>query len=219
MAAPLLIADVPWLLYRSFFALPKSIVGSDGQPVNALLGTVNAILTFYRCAPAGAPSARRGGVHGRRAGGLPRAGLPGLSRPPRPDAGGARRAVAEGAGAARELRLDGRLERGAGGRRRDVLLRARRAAARRPGAAADRRPRPVRRRSASAWRSWSCSRAGTTARSVRPRCESATAWIPSRSRTSSRCAAIPPTACPARRASARRRPPSCCARTARSRPC
>ena len=47
MPAPLLIADVPWLLYRSFFGLPKSIVGSDGQPVNALLGTVNAILTFY----------------------------------------------------------------------------------------------------------------------------------------------------------------------------
>jgi 5'-3' exonuclease len=47
MPAPLLIADVPWLLYRSYFALPKSIVGSDGQPVNALLGTVNAILTFY----------------------------------------------------------------------------------------------------------------------------------------------------------------------------
>jgi 5'-3' exonuclease len=45
--APLLIADVPWLLYRSYFALPKSIVGASGQPVNALLGTVNAILTFY----------------------------------------------------------------------------------------------------------------------------------------------------------------------------
>ena len=41
---PLLTADVPWLLYRSFFALPKSIVGSDGRPVNALLGTVNALL-------------------------------------------------------------------------------------------------------------------------------------------------------------------------------
>src|ERR1700733_5816442 len=47
MPAPLLIADVPWLLYPSYFALPKSIIGSDGQPVNALLGTVNAILTFY----------------------------------------------------------------------------------------------------------------------------------------------------------------------------
>jgi 5'-3' exonuclease len=44
--APLLIADVPWLLYRSFFALPKSIVDGNGQPVNALLGTANAILTL-----------------------------------------------------------------------------------------------------------------------------------------------------------------------------
>jgi 5'-3' exonuclease len=43
--AELLIADVPWLLYRSYFALPKSIVDADGQPVNALLGTVNAILS------------------------------------------------------------------------------------------------------------------------------------------------------------------------------
>jgi 5'-3' exonuclease len=42
--APLLIADVPWLLYRAYFALPKSIKGSDGRPVNALLGTVNALL-------------------------------------------------------------------------------------------------------------------------------------------------------------------------------
>jgi DNA polymerase-1 len=44
MAGPLLIADVPWLLYRSFFALPKSITGAGGRPVNALLGTVNALL-------------------------------------------------------------------------------------------------------------------------------------------------------------------------------
>ncbi len=47
MPAPLLLVDVPWLLYRSFFALPKSIVGTDGKPVNALLGTVNAILSVY----------------------------------------------------------------------------------------------------------------------------------------------------------------------------
>jgi 5'-3' exonuclease len=46
MAPPLLIADVPWLLYRSFFALPKSIVDGDGRPVNALLGTVNAVLSL-----------------------------------------------------------------------------------------------------------------------------------------------------------------------------
>ena len=46
MAGPLLTADVPWLLYRSFFALPKSIVDAEGRPVNALLGTVNAILAL-----------------------------------------------------------------------------------------------------------------------------------------------------------------------------
>jgi 5'-3' exonuclease len=46
MAGPLLIADVPWLLYRSYFALPKSIVDGEGRPVNALLGTVNALLAL-----------------------------------------------------------------------------------------------------------------------------------------------------------------------------
>ncbi len=45
MTAPLLIADTPWLLYRSFFALPRSITDGGGRPVNALLGTVNAILS------------------------------------------------------------------------------------------------------------------------------------------------------------------------------
>jgi 5'-3' exonuclease len=51
MSPPLLIADVPWLLYRSFFGLPKSIVGADGEPVNALLGTVNAILAVVDARP------------------------------------------------------------------------------------------------------------------------------------------------------------------------
>jgi DNA polymerase-1 len=41
---PLLIADIPWLLYRSYFALPSSIVDGEGAPVNALLGTVNVLL-------------------------------------------------------------------------------------------------------------------------------------------------------------------------------
>jgi 5'-3' exonuclease len=41
---PLLVVDAPSLLYRAFFALPKSIKGKDGKPVNALLGTVNLIL-------------------------------------------------------------------------------------------------------------------------------------------------------------------------------
>jgi DNA polymerase-1 len=52
MTEPLLIADVPWLLYRSYFALPKSITGNDGQPVNALLGTVNALLAATEARPA-----------------------------------------------------------------------------------------------------------------------------------------------------------------------
>jgi 5'-3' exonuclease len=52
MPEPLLIADVPWLLYRAFFALPKSIKGSNGEPVNALLGTVNALLAALEARPA-----------------------------------------------------------------------------------------------------------------------------------------------------------------------
>jgi len=31
-------------MYRAYYALPRSIKGSDGQPVNALLGTANAVL-------------------------------------------------------------------------------------------------------------------------------------------------------------------------------
>ena len=60
MPAPLLIADVPWLLYRAFFSLPKSIVGSDGEPVNALLGTVNALLAVLEARPARAVAACMG---------------------------------------------------------------------------------------------------------------------------------------------------------------
>ena len=44
MARPLLVVDGPSLLYRAFFALPTSIRGSDGEPVNALLGTANLVL-------------------------------------------------------------------------------------------------------------------------------------------------------------------------------
>ena len=44
MAAPLLAVDAPSLLYRAFFALPKSITDDDGRPVNALLGTINLVL-------------------------------------------------------------------------------------------------------------------------------------------------------------------------------
>ncbi len=44
MSGPLLVADVPFLLYRGFFALPSSIRGAQGNPVNALLGSVNNLL-------------------------------------------------------------------------------------------------------------------------------------------------------------------------------
>lgn len=44
MAAPLLVVDTPSMLYRAFYALPKTIKGADDQPVNALLGTANLVL-------------------------------------------------------------------------------------------------------------------------------------------------------------------------------
>jgi 5'-3' exonuclease len=44
MAGPLLVIDGPSLIYRAFFALPDSIKGADGTPVNALLGAANAVL-------------------------------------------------------------------------------------------------------------------------------------------------------------------------------
>jgi DNA polymerase-1 len=44
MSGPLLAVDAPFVLYRSFFALPDSIVGADKRPVNALLGAANVLL-------------------------------------------------------------------------------------------------------------------------------------------------------------------------------
>ncbi len=44
MPGPLLSVDGPYLLYRSFFALPDSIHGAEDRPVNALLGGANLLL-------------------------------------------------------------------------------------------------------------------------------------------------------------------------------
>lgn len=44
MPAPLLAVDTPSMLFRAYYALPDSIVGPDGTPVNALLGTANLVL-------------------------------------------------------------------------------------------------------------------------------------------------------------------------------
>ena len=41
----LLLVDAPFFLYRAFYALPSSIKGRDGMPVNAVLGSANAILS------------------------------------------------------------------------------------------------------------------------------------------------------------------------------
>jgi 5'-3' exonuclease len=41
---PLLVVDAPSMLFRAFYALPDTIKGADGRPVNALLGTANLIL-------------------------------------------------------------------------------------------------------------------------------------------------------------------------------
>jgi 5'-3' exonuclease len=44
LSRPLLAVDTPSMLFRAFYALPKSIVGPDGNPVNALLGAANLIV-------------------------------------------------------------------------------------------------------------------------------------------------------------------------------
>jgi DNA polymerase-1 len=44
MSAPLLVVDAPFVLYRSFYALPESITGVDDHPVGALLGSTNVLL-------------------------------------------------------------------------------------------------------------------------------------------------------------------------------
>jgi 5'-3' exonuclease len=44
MPSPLLAVDTPSLLYRAFYALPKTITDDKGMPVNALLGVSNLVL-------------------------------------------------------------------------------------------------------------------------------------------------------------------------------
>lgn len=43
---PLLVIDTPYLLFRSYYGLPRSITDDDKRPVNALLGTVNTVLAM-----------------------------------------------------------------------------------------------------------------------------------------------------------------------------
>ena len=48
LSAPLLVVDAPSVLFRAFYALPDSIKGPDGHPVNALLGAANLIVREVR---------------------------------------------------------------------------------------------------------------------------------------------------------------------------
>ncbi len=42
----MLVVDLPWLLYRSYFALPSSLKDTHGRPSGALLGAIGALLTL-----------------------------------------------------------------------------------------------------------------------------------------------------------------------------
>jgi DNA polymerase-1 len=46
VAAPLLIVDLPWLLYRSHFALPSSVVDDEGRRAGALRGSIESLLAL-----------------------------------------------------------------------------------------------------------------------------------------------------------------------------
>ena len=138
-SAPLLAVDAPSMLYRAFYALPDSIKGADGRPVNALLGTANLVLREVEQHRPRAvvlcfgPDARD----------LPRRGIPRLPRrPPR----GPRRPGAAVRGLSRTS------SRRSAGRRHPRLARGRRPARHlrppggrrgRPGPDPDRRSRHV----------------------------------------------------------------------------
>src|SRR3954454_25212110 len=99
---PLLVADAPHLLYRAFYALPDSITGPDGEPVNALLGSANALLQVIE------ERSPRAVVlcFGAEAARPPAGRLPGLPRPPPADAGRPREPVGQGARLLRGVRVD-----------------------------------------------------------------------------------------------------------------
>ena len=215
MPGPLLAVDAPFLLYRSFFALPDTIQGADGRPVNALLGAANVLL---RIAADRGPARDRGLL--RRRGGRTtgssstRPTTPTGRRSPTrwPGSSSRRRRSSRRSAGRRRARTDleaddllgslAHAEAAAGGEAliltgdRDMYQCAGDRVTRAVPEVGDQRLRGGRRR---------------------PRCSGATgsrrSWCP----TSSRCAAIPPTACPARPGSGRRPPPSCCSATARSR--
>ena len=213
MPGPLLAIDGPFVMYRSFFALPDSITDGDGHPVNALLGAVNLIL---RIAADAGPRAivvcwgAEAAVYRKQL-------YPDYhaARPPVP--GRAAVAVRPRRRAVRRVRLGLDGFRRARGRRSARVAGAGRVGRRRAGAADDRRSRHVSvrvrvglgRLPQAGVERLSGGRSGGGRQPLRDRPAS---WCP----TSSRCAAIRPTACPAPPGSAPRRPLICCVATARS---
>ena len=126
MPGPLLVTDAPHLLYRAFFALPDSITGPDGKPVNALLGSTNAMLQVIE------EHKPRAVVHcfGAEAADYRTEAYPAYHahRPPMPE--GLAVQWAQARGVLRGVRVDGARPRRARGRRPHALARARRGAPR-----------------------------------------------------------------------------------------
>ena len=211
MAAPLLAVDTPSMLYRAFFALPKSIKGDGRQAGQRAARHREPGPARDRAALAarGRPllRARRRRLPDRALRRLPRR-APARCRTccassgtwPRSSSPASAGPIADHD----SLEADDLLGSLAEGRGRG----------RRRGAADDRRPRHVPVRARRRHRPLRQHRRQARRRADRRRRgrAAATASRPSWCPTSSPSAAIPPTGSPARRASARRPPPSCCSR-------
>ena len=206
MSRPLLVIDAPYLLYRAFYGLPDKIKGADGRPANA-----HARIDQHDPRRVRRAERPRGGVlHGSRRRPVPGRAVPRLPRPPPADARRSRPPVEARAEALGGARLGHAEDPRARGRRPARRARRGRGGGGRRGADPHRRPRPlpVRDRQGDGAAARRPRQEGARRRSGRPRCAGATASIPSRCPTSSRCAATRPTAFPARRGSARSAPPT-----------
>ena len=203
MSGMLLAIDGDSLAHRAYHALPKSIRGG-GRPANALVG--------FAQLPAAALG-RRAARRGRSSAGTRSRRRPTGTRrcPATSPAASSSDAILEQLGMLPALvESFGFAVAKADGYEADDFLAA--AAAALAGARGRRHLRP--RRVPARERPGHDPAAGegrerARADRARPRCASATASSPSRCRTSSRCAATRPTRSPARRASARRRRPTC----------
>ena len=139
MPGPLLAVDAPSLLYRAFYALPKTITDDEGTPVNALLGVSNLVLqAVEKHAPRAVVLCFGEEAAHYRVELYPTYHADRIEMPEElvPPVGATRRLL-------RRLRLDGAAPRDARGRRPPRRPRRGRDAGRRAGAALHRRPRHV----------------------------------------------------------------------------